>query len=87
MFNPSNPAMGRGMLLFAVIALGLGLAVGVGRQAWREAALWLALAIFCACYGAITLNALPRLHRLLLIVGLAAGGVAFWLALQASLGG
>ena len=87
MFNPSNPVMGRGMLLFAVIALGLGIAVGVERQAWREAILWLGLAIFCACYGAITLNALPRLHRLLLIVGLAAGGVAFWLALQASLGG
>ena len=28
MFNPSNPAMGRGMLLFAVIAFGLGMATG-----------------------------------------------------------
>lgn len=87
MFDPSNPAMGRGMLLFAAIALGLSIAVGFGQQSWRDALFWLALAIFSGCYGAITLDALPRLHRLLLIVGLGAGGVVFWLALQASLGG
>lgn len=87
MFNPSNTAMGRGMLLFAAIAAGLGIVVGVGQQSWRDAIFWLALAIFSACYGAITLNAWPRLQRLLLILGLAAGGVVFWLALQASLGG
>ena len=87
MFDPSNPGMGRGMLLFAAIALGLALVVGFGQQSWRGAAFWLALAIFAACYGALLLGVLPRFQRLFLIVGLAAGGVAFWLALQASLGG
>lgn len=78
--------MGRGMLLFAAIALGLSITMGVRQQAWRDVAFWLALAIFTGCYGAITLNALPRLQRLFLILGLAAGGVVFSLALQASLG-
>ena len=87
MFNPSNPAMGRGMLLFAAIAAGLGIVVGVGQQSWRDAIFWLGLAIFTASYGMITLNALPRLQRPLLIVGLVAGGVVFWLALQAALAG
>lgn len=75
------------MLLFAVIALGLALSMGFGQQSWRGAAFWLAIATFTACYGWLILGALPRLQRLLVIVGLAAGGVAFWLALQASLGG
>jgi hypothetical protein len=74
------------MLLFALIALGLALAFGIRQQAWVEALLWLALAIFCACYGAIALGAPAWLQRPLLIAGLASGGIAFWLALQSSLG-
>jgi hypothetical protein len=74
------------MLLFAVVALGLAIALGVRQQSWREAVLWLSLAIFSACYGGIVLGVSARLQRPLLIAGLAAGGVAFWLALQSSLG-
>jgi hypothetical protein len=74
------------MLLFAALMLGLAIFLGLGRQAWREAVFWLAIAVFMACYGALTLNALPQLHRLLLILGLAAGAIAFWLALQVSFG-
>jgi uncharacterized membrane protein len=86
MIGPSHPG-GRAMLLFAALMLGLAIFLGVGRQSWREAAFWLAIAVFMGCYGALTLNALPRLHRLLLIAGLVAGAVAFGLALQASFGG
>ncbi len=85
MFDPSRRTTGRGLLLFAAIMLGLGLLLGITRRAWQDAVLWLAIAVFMACYGVIMLGALPRLHRLLLIVGLLAGGVALWLALVTSL--
>jgi hypothetical protein len=70
------------MLLFAALMLGLAIFLGLGRQAWREAIFWLAIAVFMACYGTLTLNTLPALHRLVLLLGLAAGMVAFGLALQ-----
>jgi hypothetical protein len=85
MFDPSRRTTGRGLLLFAAIMLGLGLVLGVTQQAWQDAALWLAIAVFMACYGIIMLGVLQRLHRLLLIVGLLAGGTALWLALVTSL--
>lgn len=85
MLNPSNNSTGRSALLFAALLLGLGLFLGLARQAWRDAALWLALATFMACYGTITLGALPKLHKLLLGVGLIAATLAFWLAVQAGL--
>lgn len=86
MLNPLDPATGKGMLIFAGFLGALALVLGFGRNAWRDAALWLALAVVLACYGSIVLNQLPRLHRWLLILGLVAGGIAFWLAVQASFG-
>jgi hypothetical protein len=83
MFNPSDPATGRGLLLFALFLLGLGLFLGVARSQWVEAALWVSLAIFLGCYGAIMRDLLPHLHRVLLVIGFAAGGIAFVLALLA----
>lgn len=85
MFDPSRRTTGRGLLLFAIIMLGLAIFLGVRQQAWQDAALWLAISIFMACYGIIMLGTLQRLHRLLLIIGLLAGGAALWLALMASL--
>ena len=82
----SNPTVGRGTLMFAALVFGLSIFLGLARGDWRAAIFWLAISRFMACYGALMLNVVPRLHRLLLIVGLLAGGVAFWLALQASLG-
>lgn len=87
MFNPSNPATGRGLLLFALFLTGLGLFLGLARGQWQEAGMWIALAIFLGCYGAITLDLLPRFHRLLLVIGFAAGGIAFVLALIGVAGG
>jgi hypothetical protein len=83
--DPSRNTTGRGLLLFAVLMLGLGLFVGLVRQAWQDAALWLAAAIFMACYGTIMLGALPQLHRLLLVIGLITGVIAIGLALLASI--
>ncbi|HEX6288743.1 MAG TPA: hypothetical protein VFZ66_06105 [Herpetosiphonaceae bacterium] len=83
---PSNPTVGRGALLFAALMFGLSIFLGVARRDWREAIFWLAISLFMACYGGLMLNVVPQIHRLLLIVGLLAGGVAFWMALQASFG-
>lgn len=86
MLNPSNPTLGRGLLLFAALLLGLsGYLAAVewlpfGR--WHDAVMWLAVAIFMACYGLITLGALERWHRLLLLIGFAAGAAAFGIAVQ-----
>jgi hypothetical protein len=81
MLNPNDRTTGRGLLLFAALMLGLGLFAGAVRGAWRDAGLWLALAVFMACYGALLLDRLPQLRRLLLAVGLVAGALAFGLAL------
>lgn len=85
MLNPSNRTTGRSALLFAALMLGLGLFLGLARQAWRDAVLWLAIAAFMACYGTITLGVWPRLHKFLLGLGLIAAALAFWFALQAAL--
>ncbi len=79
--------MGRGALLFAALMLGFAIVLGAWQHAWRDAAFWLAIAVFMACYGMLIANMLPRLHRVLLVVGVIAGGSAFWLALQAAFGG
>lgn len=86
MLRPSDRTLGRGLLLFAALMLGLSVYLGVvqglrlGR--WQDALLWLAVAIFMACHGLITLGALPRWQRLLLVVGLVAGVVALLIAVQ-----
>lgn len=86
MLNPSNPTLGRGLLLFAALLLGLSgyLAAveGLPFGRWQDAAMWLAVAVFMACYGLITLGALARWHRSLLLLGFAAGAVAFVIAVQ-----
>ncbi len=87
MLNPSNPTTGRGLLLFAGLMLGFGLFVGVGQHAWWDAAFWLSLAGFMACYGALMLDVLPQLQRLLLVLGLASGGLALVLALRMTIVG
>jgi len=80
MLNPPDNTTGRGLLLFAALMFGL-----TGYLAWRgnfyDAALWLAFAVCITCYGFIILNLFPRLHRLLLGIGLVAGGGVMWLAL------
>ena len=85
MFDPSRRTTGRGLLIFAVIMLGFGLVLGIAEQAWREAALWLSIAVFMACYGLIMLGVPERFHRLFLVLGLLAGAAALWLAVTTSL--
>jgi hypothetical protein len=80
MLNPLDPATGRSLLIFAAIIFGFGLFWGVTRQTWQDATLLLSIAVFMGCYGTIMLNALPRLHRWLLLIGLVAGGTAFMVA-------
>lgn len=84
--NPSNPTLGRGLLLFAALIGGLSAVLAV-QGSWRDAALWFAVSIVAACYGLITLNWLQGQQRWLLVLGLAAGVTAFGLALQASFAG
>jgi hypothetical protein len=80
MINPLDPATGRGLLIFAVIIFVFGLFIGIVRQAWQDATMLLSIAILMSCYGAIMLNALPRLHRWLLLIGLVTGATAFVVA-------
>ncbi len=87
MFHPSGSSAGKGILVFALIMLALGLWTGVSRRAWTDAMLWIAIAIFLGSYGAISADLLPRFRRALLIAGLAAGVLAFALALITMLGG
>lgn len=86
MFNPSGTSTGKGILIFALIMLALGLWTGASRRAWADAMLWIAIAVFLASYGAISADLLPRFRRALLITGLIAGVLAFALALIAMLG-
>lgn len=81
MLNPLDSTTGRGLLIFAVIIFTFGLFIGFARQGWRDASLLLSIAVFMGCYGTIMLNALPRFHRWLMLIGLAAGGTAFVVAL------
>lgn len=83
MFDPSSRGTGRGLLLFAVLMLGLSGFLAL-REMWRDAALWLAAAIFAACYGAVQLDLVPRLRTVWLVLGLAAGGAAFLIALSSA---
>jgi hypothetical protein len=87
MFNPPGASTGKSILVFAAIMLGVGLWTGLGRQAWADATLWIAIAVFLACYGAISADLLPQFRRALLAAGLLAGGLAFGLALRTMLGG
>ncbi len=87
MLNPGDPTTGRGLLLFAGLMLGLGLFVGLRQAAWWDAAFWLSLAGFMAFYGALLLDVLPQLQRLLLVLGLASGGLALVLALRMTIVG
>lgn len=84
--NPSNQTLGRGLLLFAALMLGLsgylGMVQGARLGQWRDAGLWLAVAIFMACHGLITLGVWARWQRLLLLLGFASGAAALWIAVQ-----
>ena len=81
MYTPTDPSTGRGVTLFALLMLALGLLTGLTRGAWLDAALWLALGLFLGCYGLITLDRWPRYRRVLLALGLLSGVLAFGLAL------
>ena len=82
MHGPPDDHMGRGMLLFAALMLVLALWMSIGGNQWRDAVLWYALAIFFGSYGALLGGASERWHRPLLVLGLAAGLVAFVAALR-----
>lgn len=84
MLNPMDRTTGRGLVLFAVLLAGLSAFLAV-RQAWSDAAVWLAVAIFLACYGMIQLNLLPRWRKAWLALGLAAGIAAFAIVLFATM--
>ncbi|GAC1357371.1 MAG: hypothetical protein NVSMB42_16410 [Herpetosiphon sp.] len=79
MHGPSTPALGRGMLLFGALMLGLALYL-VWTHQWLNAGLWLTVAVFSGCYGAIVSLPHRRWDKLLLLVGLLAGVIAFCLA-------
>ena len=72
------------MLLFAIIVFSLGLWTAFGLGSWANAGLWLSLGVFLSCFSAILGDRLVRLHRLLLVIGLIAGIVAFGFALRMS---
>ncbi len=82
MHGPPDTQTGRGMLLFAAVVLFLALWMSLARGQWAEAALWYALATFLGCYGAMMGGAPERWHRILLVLGLGAGVIAFGLALR-----
>lgn len=84
MHGPPDTQTGRGMLLFAAIAFVLALWMSLGRSDWPGSALWFAVAIFLACYGAMLAGAPLRWQRGLLLLGLVAGVAAFLLALRAT---
>lgn len=84
MHGPPDSSMGRGMYLWAICMLVLALWISLGQGQWADAVLWYAIAIFSACFGGLLGGAGERWHRPLLVIGLAAGLVAFVEALRAS---
>ena len=80
MFNPSSRITGQALLFFGALLLGLS-AFSAWQQAWRDAALWLAVAVFAACYGTIQLDLASRWRTLWLVLGLCGGGMALLIAL------
>ena len=80
MFDPTDRTTGRGLLLFAGLLVGLS-AILVVQRLWHDAALWLAAAIFLACYGTIQLDLLPRWRKTWLVLGLSAGVATLVIAL------
>ncbi len=81
MYAPSDPHTGRGMLIFAAVALVLALWMSAGRGDWAQSVLWYALAGVMACGGALFAGMAARWNRLLLVVGLVCGVIAFGSAL------
>lgn len=79
-----NTQTGRAMLISAVLVLALALWMSLGDGRWLDASLYYALAIVFACYGALLSEVAPRWNRLLVIVGLLAGVVAFGMAVVGS---
>lgn len=75
-----SPAMGRAMLLFAVLIGGLGLYILATRE-WLQGGFWLAVGVFVGCYGLVLRERHARWDRWVLGVGLAAGVIAFALAI------
>jgi MFS-type transporter involved in bile tolerance (Atg22 family) len=86
MLEPSDPTIGRGALLFAALMFGFAIFLGWWRHAWHDALFWFAIAVFIGSYGMLMTHWMPRLHQWLLIVGLIAGGIAFWFAVEAAFG-
>lgn len=84
MLNPSSRGIGHGLFVFAVLGIGLSAFLAY-RQSWGEAALWLAAAIFLACFGAVQLDLAPRHRTLWLVLGLIAGVIAWLIALSSML--
>lgn len=85
MLDPSPRSTGQSALVFAAFMLELSVYAAWWRGAWPDAIFWIALAIMFGCYGAIALDALPRLHTFLIGFGLLAAAAAFGLAVQAAL--
>lgn len=81
MHGPPNLQTGRGMLMAGGIILILALWMSVGRGEWLQSGLWYALAIFLVTFGSLMSDATARWRRVLLVVGLASGMVAFGFAL------
>lgn len=84
MHGPPDNTMGRGMFLWAAVTLVLALWLGLGQRNWDDGLMWLGVSIFSACFGGLLGGAAERWHRPLLVVGLAAGVVAFVMALRAT---
>ncbi len=79
---PPGPQSSRGMLVIGVITGLIALWISFVQGAWIDAALWYAVAIFAGSFGGLLGNAPERWHRPLVVLGLAAGVLAFGLALR-----
>ncbi len=84
MHGPPETQTGRGMLFFSAVTLILALWMSLGNGDWRGAGLWYALTGFFVCYGSLMAGAAERWHRVVLVVLLVCGAIAFgyavWLA-------
>lgn len=81
MYGPPHQPTGRSMLLFAAMMFGLGCFLLLGRQ-WQIGGLWLAIALCIGSYGLLLIRRATAWDKILVVIGIMAGLIAFGLALS-----